>query len=122
MLTNQEQINQVQTCQERTNALRGPYCESDTSNTANDSTNCTACKMKFYDTNKAQVDWIQCTACKLWLHKTNSSTADDDCNQQQSYDESLINFQLLKTVQYSLLFCLFSNLYICSLITSQASC
>jgi hypothetical protein len=110
MLTNQEQINQVQTCRERTNAVRGPYCESDTSNKANDSTNCMVCKMKFYDTNKAQVDWIQCNACKLWLHKTNTNITDDDCNQQQSYDESFINSQLLRTVQYSWLFCLFSSL------------
>jgi hypothetical protein len=116
MLTNQEQINQIQTCREKTNALSGPYCESDTSNKANDSTNCTTCKMKFYDTNKAQVDWIQCTACKLWLHKTNTSTTDNDCNQQQSYDESFINFQLLKTVQYSKLFCLFSSLYFVQLL------
>jgi hypothetical protein len=101
MLANQEQINQVQTCLDRTNVLRGPYCESDTSNKANDCTNCMAGKMKFYDTNKAQADWIQCTACKLWFHKTNTSTTDDDCNQQQSYDESFINFQLLRTVQYS---------------------
>lgn len=34
----------------RTNALWGPYCESNTSNKANDSTNCKVYKMKFYDT------------------------------------------------------------------------
>jgi hypothetical protein len=58
ILTKQEQTKWVWTCWQKTTARRGNSCESNTLTKANDSTDCMAYKMKYYNTKRAQVDWL----------------------------------------------------------------